>query len=303
MSHQRYGHGVCVVGSINIDTSFDVPNIPAPGETVLAFQKTIGAGGKGANQAVAAASLGSEVAFVGCVGEDSQGVFVREALAGRGVDVTNMRAVTGATTGGAMILVAPDGENVIVVDPGANSHLDSAGVEAYLGAHDPAVVIAQLEINLDVVLTAAKSTRGLFILNPAPMTADPSAVTEILRYTDVLVPNRTELGRLAGTTTPVTVPDIDRCVAGVDFGGHVIVTLGSDGVAVYEAGKARTAVLFDPVRVETVDTSGAGDAFCGALAHELASGQDLSTAVSRANEVAAWSTAIHGAQIPSTGPA
>jgi ribokinase len=84
----------------------------------------------------------------------------------------------------------------------------------------------------------------------------------------------------------------------VDFGGHVIVTLGGDGVALYEAGKARTAVLFDPVRVETVDTSGAGDAFCGALAHESASGQDLSTAVFRANQVAAWSTTIHGAQMP-----
>jgi ribokinase len=141
---QRYGRGVCVVGSINIDTSFDVPNIPAPGETVLALQKTVGAGGKGANQAVAAASLGSEVAFVGCVGEDSQGAFVRAALAGRGVDVTNMRTVADATTGGAMILVAPDGENVIVVDPGANRHLDSAYVEAYLCAHDPAVVVAQL---------------------------------------------------------------------------------------------------------------------------------------------------------------
>lgn len=301
MSHPQCPAGICVVGSINVDTTFGVPHVPRPGETVLTLRKSVGSGGKGANQAVAAASLGSRVAFLACVGEDPEGTFVLDALMRRGVEVTNVRTVAGAATGTAMVLVAPDGENVIVVDRGANSHLDGAHVEAYLRSNSPAVVMAQLEINLDAVLAAARSTHGTFILNPAPMTADPSALAEILRYTDVLVPNRTELGRLARTATPATMLDIDGCVAELDFGGHVIVTLGSDGVALYEAGTTNAALLFDPVEVETVDTSGAGDAFCGALGHELAAGRDLRTAVSRANQVAAWSTTLHGAQI-TAGP-
>ena len=297
MSQPQRPAGVCVVGSINVDTTFGVPHVPRPGETVLTLRKSVGSGGKGANQAVAAASLGSKVAFLACVGEDPEGTFVLDALMRRGVDVTNVRTVTGVATGTAMVLVAPDGENVIVVDRGANSDLDGAHVEAYLGSHSPAVVMAQLETNLDAVLAAARSTHGTFILNPAPMTADPLALAEILRYTDVLVPNRTELGRLARTATPATMLEIDGCVAGLDFVGHVIVTLGSDGVVLYEAGTTDGAIRFDPVEVETVDTSGAGDAFCGALGHELAAGRDLRTAVSRANQVAAWSTTLHGAQI------
>lgn len=296
--HERSG-GICVVGSINVDTTFGVPHVPRPGETVLTLRKSVRSGGKGANQAVAAASLGSRVAFLACVGEDPEGAFALEVLTSREVDVTNVRRVAEAATGTAMVLVAPDGENVIVVDQGANTHLDCAHVQAYLSSNNPAVVMAQLETNLDAVLTAAQSTHGTFILNPAPMTADPSALAEILRFTDVLVPNRNELGRLARTATPETISDVGGCVADLHFSGHVIVTLGSEGVAVYEAGRANAALLFDPVKVETVDTSGAGDAFCGALAHELACGRDLGTAVSRANQVAAWSTTRHGAQITS----
>ncbi|HEY5528489.1 MAG TPA: ribokinase, partial [Thermoleophilia bacterium] len=286
MNYQQRAASICVVGSINVDTTFGVSHVPRPGETILTLRKSVGAGGKGANQAVAAASLGSKVAFLGCIGEDPDGTFVLEALMRRGVNVTNVRTVAGSATGTAMVLVAPDGENVIVVDQGANGQLESADVVAYLHSNNPAVVMAQLETNLDAVLTAAKSTHGTFILNPAPMTTDPSALAEILRYTDVLVPNRTELGRLARRATPVTISDVDGCVAELDFDGHVIVTLGKDGVAVYEAGTSNAVVLFGPVEVEAVDTSGAGDAFCGALGHELADGRDLRTAVSRANQIA-----------------
>lgn len=304
MSDQERPASICVVGSINFDTTFGVPHVPRPGETVLTSRKSVGAGGKGANQAVAAASLGSSVAFLACVGDDPAGIFALDVLRSHGVEVSNVRTVAEAATGTAMILVAADGENVIVVDQGANSHLDGAEVAAYLHSNSPKVVMAQLETNLDAVLAAAKSTSGTFILNPAPMTVHPSALAEVLRYTDVLVPNRTELGRLARTGTPLSIPDIDRCVAGLAFNGHVIVTLGGDGVAVYEAGRTETAVLFEPVEVETIDTSGAGDAFCGALGHELAAGQDLCTAVFRANQVAAWSTTFNGAQIaPGAGGA
>ena len=289
---------MCVVGSINVDTTFGLSHIPTPGETVLTLRKSVGAGGKGANQAVAAASLGSRVSFIGCIGDDRDGAFALKTLSARGVDVTNIRTLTDAATGTATVLVAPDGENVIVVDQGANVYLDPYAIEAHLSSHEPRVVMAQLETNFDAVLAAAKnSASATFILNPAPMPAEPSAVAELLQYTDVLVPNRTELARLAGTETPSNLADLDRCVASLDFNGRVIVTLGSEGVAVYEAGSPRRGVLVDPVRVDAIDTSGAGDAFCGALGHCLASGDYLHTAVLRANQVAAWSTTAHGAQL------
>jgi ribokinase len=304
VSEQRPRAGICVVGSINVDTTFGVPHIPAPGETVLTLRKAVAAGGKGANQAVAAAALGSLVSFIGCVGDDRDGAYALDALSARGVDVRNICTLSDTPTGTAMVLVAPDGENVIVVDQGANGRLEPAQVETQLSALDPAVVSAQLETNLDAVLAAAKnSIEATFLLNPAPMTTEPAAIAEILQYTDVLVPNRTELARLAGTEPPTTLSDLDRCVAALDFPGRVIITLGSAGVAVYESGLARRGALVDPLRVETIDTSGAGDAFCGALAHCLAAGDDLSAAVLRANHVAAWSTTLHGAQITKDHPA
>lgn len=271
--------------------------MPQPGETVLSLRKTVGAGGKGANQAVAAAALGGSVGFVSCVGQDPEGVFLMDVLEARGIPVTNVRIVGGAATGTATILVDPGGENVIIVDQGANALVNAQDVTTYLGTASPRVVMSQLEIGLDAVLAAAEGSNGLFILNPAPMTANTKDLAEILRLTDILVPNRAELGRLANTQTPVTIADIDHCVARMDFAGQVIVTLGSDGVAVYASGKSGARSLVPPVRVESVDTSGAGDAFCGALGHGLAAGLDLLAAVSHANRFAAWSTTIHGAQV------
>lgn len=271
--------------------------MPQPGETILTLRKSVGAGGKGANQAVAAAALGSTVAFLSCVGQDPDGAFLMDVLEARGVPVTNVRVVGEAATGTATILVDPGGENVIIVDQGANAYVNAQDVKIYLGAASPAVVMSQLEIGLDSVLAAADGSNGLFILNPAPMTANTMDLAEILGLTDILVPNRAELGLLANTQTPVTISDVDHCVAELDFAGQVIVTLGSDGVAVYASGKAGPRLLVPPVQVESVDTSGAGDAFCGALGQGLAAGLDLLTAVSHANRFAAWSTTIHGAQI------
>lgn len=298
MNHQPRQTSVCVVGSINVDTVFRLSHIPTPGETVLALHKSVGAGGKGANQAVAAASLGSRVSFIGCIGDDREGAFSLEILSARGVDVTSIRTLTGAATGTATVLVSPDGENVVVVNPGANGHLDPHAIEAYLSSHEPKVVLAQLETNFDAVLAAAKNSESAtFILNPAPMPAAPAAVANLLEYTDVLVPNRAELGLLAGTATPSSPADLDRCVESLDFNGRVIVTLGREGVDVYEAASPRRGVLIDPERVDAIDTTGAGDAFCGALGHYIASGDNLHTAVFRANRVAAWSTTTHGAQL------
>lgn len=299
MSGARLRGSIYVVGSINVDTTFGVPRIPAPGETVLASRRAVASGGKGANQAVAAAALGSLVSFIGCVGADRDGAYALETLRARGVDVSNVDSRDDDPTGTAIVLVAPNGENVIVVDQGANGHVDPLRVEARLHAARPVVVLAQLETNLDAVLAAAMSSgSATFILNPAPTSMPSTALGEILAYTDVMVPNRTELAWLAGVDTPRTSSEVDDCVAALDFAGHVIVTLGGDGAVMYEAGREGRGVLIAPVTVDTIDTSGAGDAFCGALGHCLAAGDNLDSAVRRANEVAAWTTTLHGAQIP-----
>lgn len=297
MNLQQPRHGFCIVGSANVDTTFRLAHLPRPGETILALEKSVRAGGKGANQAVAAAALGSFVTFLSCVGQDPEGVFLLDILESRGVPVTNVRMEGRVATGTATILVDPGGENVIIVDQGANAHVNAEDVTIYLRAANPAVVMSQLEIRLDSVLAAAEGSKGLFILNPAPMTMNTKDLAEILKLTDILVPNRAELGHLAKTQTPVTISDVDRCVAELDFTGQVIVTLGSDGVAVYASGKSGPRLLVPSMQVDSVDTSGAGDAFCGALGQGLAAGLDLLTAVSHANTFAAWSTTIHGAQV------
>lgn len=207
MSGARLRGSICVVGSINVDTTFGVPRIPAPGETVLASRRAVAAGGKGANQAVAAAALGSLVSFIGCVGADRDGAYALEVLRARSVDVSDVESRDDAPTGTAMVLVAPNGENVIVV------------------------VLAQLETNLDAVLAAARSSgSATFILNPAPTSMPSTALGEILAYTD-MVPNRTELAWLAGTGTPRSSSEVDDCVAVLEFAGHVVVTLHGAQIA------------------------------------------------------------------------
>jgi ribokinase len=299
---------VCVLGSVNVDTTYRVPQIPALGETVLAVQRTVAPGGKGANQAVAAATMGSRVAFIGCTGSDPEAELAIASLVRHGVDVSQLRAVTDAPTGTAVLVVDERGENVIVVDAGANQRLDPALVSAHLSSTSYDVVLAQLEINLNAVVSAAMS-RGsaAFILNPAPMNADHGTFRDLLAHTDVLVPNRPELARLAGRPLPADQDELDRCVAQLEFGGVVVVTLGSAGVAVYERGPARRPTLIDAVRVESVDTTGAGDTFCGVLGHFMAQHGDVTRAARQANEMAALSTTVYGAQVPaglftSSGP-
>lgn len=291
---------VCVVGSINIDTTYLVPAIPRPGETVLAADKVVAPGGKGANQAAAAAAMGSRVAFVGRVGDDPEAVLAIGSMAQHGVDVSQLLTIAGSATGTAVILVAQGGENVIAVDPGANRMLTPESVEAHLAMTAYDVILAQLEIDPAAVLAAARSRRGAtFVLNPAPILADHAMTRELLRNTDVLVPNRPELGRLVGGPTPATLEELDRAVETVDFDGIVVVTLGAEGAVVYDrrvAGRLRTVI--EPVHVETVDATGAGDVFCGVLAFGLASGEDVVKAARRANEMAARSTTVVGARVP-----
>jgi ribokinase len=289
---------ICVVGSINIDTTYLVPAIPRPGETVLAAGKLVAPGGKGANQAAAAGAMGSRVAFVGRVGDDREAALATGSLTQHGVDVSQLLRITGSATGTAVILVDQGGENVIAVDPGANRMLTAEAVAAHLAATAYDVILAQLEIDPATVLAAARNRHGAtFVLNPAPILEDHAMTREILRHVDVLVPNESELGRLVGRPTPATRVELDGAVEALGFDGIVVVTLGAEGAVVYDggaAGRRRTAI--EPVRVETVDTSGAGDVFCGVLAHGLAAGDGVVEAARRANVVASRSTTVVGAR-------
>jgi ribokinase len=289
---------ICVVGSINVDTTYRLSSLPAPGETALAAHSFVAPGGKGANQATAAAVSGSETVFVGCVGEDEYGRMARHSLAAAGVDVSHLVSVPDAPTGTAVLLVDDEGENVIVVDPGANHRIDPAALAAHLPAAQYDVILVQLEVNLDAVVAAAgaKGT-GALIVNPAPMPASRDLLDHVLAHADVLVPNRPELARLAGTPVPRDAFELDQCVARLDAAGAVVVTLGSAGAAVYAQGSRGPGVLVDPVLVDSVDTTGAGDAFCGAFAHFFARDGDVLAAARRANELAALSTTVRGARI------
>lgn len=287
---------VIVVGSANLDTTFRVPRVPSAGETLLANGRTVTPGGKGANQAVAAAVSGGAVTFIGALGCDSAGETMLESLRSHGVDTASIHLLDEVPTGTATVIVDDTGENLIVVDPGANGRLSVDRVEAALAGLDAPVVLAQLEVPLATVQAAAEaSAERTFILNPAPMMAMEELIP-LLSMTDVLVPNQSELGLLAGEPTPRTVEEVRRCVAALSYGGSVIVTLGALGAAVFQSVDDELVHLPAPA-VQAVDTSGAGDVFCGVLAHGLSQGRDLVDATRRAVVAAAESTTYPGAQL------
>jgi ribokinase len=273
---------ITVVGSINLDLVVTVERHPAPGETVMGGDCRQLPGGKGANQAVAAARLGSAVAMVGRVGDDAQGGWLRGALAGDRVDVRHVRADRDAPTGMALIAVDARGENTIVVSPGANARVSPRDVaKAGELVSDADVVLLQHEVPHEAVAAAIEAARGLVVLNPAPARGLAGPV-------DVLVPNRGELEGLAGASgDPVMLA---RSVAGARA---VVVTLGAEGAVVVEGERAERVPA---PRVKVVDTTGAGDAFCGALAQALADGAQLVEAARWAVRVAAVSVTRHGAQ-------
>jgi ribokinase len=288
---------VVVVGSLNLDLVVRVPRLPGPGETASGGAVFRNPGGKGANQAVAAARLGRGVAMIGCVGDDQAGRDLLASLEADGVDSSHVRVVDGVPSGAAFITVSEDGENQIVVSPGANARLTAEDVGAAGAAlREAAVTLLQLEIPLEAVAAAARTAGGRVVLNPAPVRALPE---KLLEEVDVLVPNRVELAQLAAAPVPGTVEEATR-LAGRLPARAVVVTLGADGALVVEHGHA-SHVPAVPVR--PVDTTAAGDAFCGGLADALAAGAALQDAAGWAVRVAAAACTRPGAQASLPTPA
>jgi ribokinase len=284
-----------VIASVNVDYAMTLPRLPGPGETVLGGTLLVGAGGKGANQAVAARKLGAEVRVIGAIGDDAAGAGVRRGFDAIGIDTKGMVTVPAAATGTALILVDGQGRNSIAVASGANLRLTEAMAAAHADAvREADVLLCQLEVPLRVVRWALAEARRhgvTTILNPAPAQDLPA---DLLALVDYLTPNGGEAEALAGTR--VTDPESARDAAtrllarGV---GTVIVTLGEQGSL---ACTPEVASHFPAFPVRAVDTTAAGDAFSGALAVGLAAGGTLEQAIPLANAAAALTCTRAGAQ-------
>ncbi len=281
---------VTSVGSLNLDVTITVGTLPAPGQTVLGTSAARAGGGKGGNQAAAARAAGASVAMVARVGDDDAGRLMLEDLEGRGIDVAGVARVSGEYSGSATIAVdSRHGENLIIVDPGANGALEPSDVR--IGAvRDAAVVAAQLEVPIPAVLAAAEHTRGLFILNPSPAVPLQPALLERVA---VLVVNQSELGILAGVDTPAGRDDASAALRGFGPPVPTIVTLGAAGALVHDGDAVHS---LPALPVTPVDTTGAGDCFCGILAARLAAGDPLVEAARLATAGAALATLAPGAR-------
>jgi ribokinase len=282
---------VTVVGSLNEDVLVAVGRLPGRGETVIGRSTALAPGGKGANQAAAAGRLGGGVHMVGRVGADPAGDRQLAALAGSRVNVSRVLPTAGVPTGSATIPVEDGtGENLIVVVPGANAELteEDADVDSVRRA---AVVLLQLEVPMATVEAAARAATGTVVLTPAPPQPLPAGLVERV---DVLVPNEHELAQLAGAGAGERAPGELAALARSVASSAVVVTLGARGALVVP--EDGPVVLQAPPRVEPVDTTGAGDCFCGALAQALAGGAPLVDAVRYAVAAAALSTTGPGAR-------
>ncbi|HXD88541.1 MAG TPA: ribokinase [Urbifossiella sp.] len=287
---------VCVVGSSNLDMNAYVERLPLAGETRTGQRFTTGYGGKGANQAVMAARLGAEVRFIGRVGDD---IFGRDMLANfqnEGIDTTHVLVTESTSSGVAIITVDTVGRNSIVVIPGANGHLTAADVGAARAAIETAqVLVCQMEVPLEANLAALRIAveAGIpVIFNPAP--APTTLPQEVYRSSTVLCVNETEAARLAGREVQ-SIEDAEIVTHLFQERGakNVIVTFGSSGCLL---ATANGTVHIPAPQVLAVDTTGAGDAFLGSLAVDLAGGLDLAAAADRACRIAAITVQSAGAQ-------
>ncbi|MET7651655.1 MULTISPECIES: ribokinase [unclassified Streptomyces] len=288
-----YDHDLLVVGSANADLVIGVERRPAAGETVLGSDLAVHPGGKGANQAVAAARLGARTALLARVGDDAYGGLLLDSQRAAGVDTAGV-LVGGAPTGVALITVDPSGDNSIVVSPGANGHLTPADVRAATGLlHASRVVSAQLEIPLETVVEVVGNLAAgsRFVLNPSPPRPLPA---EVLAACDPLIVNEHEAKVILGEAAGVgDEPEEWARLLLAKGPKSVVVTLGGEGALVASAeGVSRVP----SVKVTAVDTTGAGDSFTAALAWRLGTGSSLAEAAAYAARVGAVAVTRPGAQ-------
>ncbi len=290
------GH-ILVVGSINTDLVVNVPWLPAPGETARGPDVSRIPGGKGANQAVAAARLGASVRMIGATGDDDLGAERVAELEAEGIDVRFVKKVPKCATGMAFIAVNPQGQNSIVVAACANAHVTGGFVRnceaAFEGA---AVILLQLETTLDAVQAAielGKKHGAHVILNPAPVPTEPIP-TMILSSVDDLVPNQTELAKLARQEADTPLIDTVQSLHTKSGTKRIIATLGPDGALIsHPPFGQKTLSSYD---VNPIDTTAAGDAFIGAYGAALSEGKHCASAVEWGLAAGAFSVTKRGAQ-------
>ncbi|MEU7299172.1 ribokinase [Streptomyces sp. NPDC007206] len=287
-----FDYDLLVVGSANADLVIDVERRPAAGETVLGGDLAVHPGGKGANQAVAAARLGADTALLARVGDDAHGRLLLDSLRAAGVDTVGV-LVGEAPTGVALITVDPSGDNSIVVSPGANAKLAPADVRTAVSLFLASrVVSTQLEIPLETVVEVVRNLApgSRLVLNPSPPRPLP---TEVLAACDPLIVNEHEARVILGDACVSEDPEDWARLLLAKGPRSVVVTLGAQGALVCDSsGVARVA----SVKVDAVDTTGAGDAFTAALAWRLATGADLADAAAYAARVGAAAVTRRGAQ-------
>ena len=289
---------IVVVGSANMDMVISAADFPQPGETLTGYGFMTNHGGKGANQAVAVARLGANVSFVGKVGDDDFGRATVEMMRKEGIDVSALTITKDAPTGVALITTIPNGENTIVIEPGANAKLTPEDIE---NAKDifsqAAIVLMQLEtpvVTLTKVAAIAKQQGALVVLNPAPAPTAPLP-KELLQNVDLLIPNETEASAMSDVAVE-TEADIPTAMERLQTLGiqHIIVTLGSKGACTCIDGEL---LLVPSRKVEAVDTTAAGDTFCGALCTALLQSKKMPEAMLYGCKAAAVSVTRRGAQM------
>lgn len=294
--------GIVVVGSLNADLTIYTERLPQPGETVHGNGFAVNPGGKSANQAVAASKLGGRVSLIGAVGEDPNGIMLLDSTASAGVDVSRVRR-SDTATGVAVISVDARGENSIIISAGANGTLSPADVD-FAAFRDAAVVCLCLEVGIDTVVAAAQAGHdagATVLLNLSPYAEVPELLAGL---SDVLLVNAHEAALFLGSEAfipgadaeaeawePVRSQFADRGLQ------RVLVTLGSQGSVVLDStARGEQLTRIAPTRVNAVDTTGAGDAFTGAVAARLAAGDSLVDAASFASVAAALAATKKGTQ-------
>ncbi|WP_432974097.1 ribokinase [Dactylosporangium sp. CA-233914] len=296
---------IVVVGSLNVDVVVPLRELPAAGQTVLSADHQRSGGGKGGNQAVAAARLGRSVAMVAAVGVDPEGEWLTGLLAAEGV-ATGAVLRAPRPTGQAIVMVTADGDSTIVVSSGANMWLAAEHLLPFAGLLAEArALLVQQEVRAEVVTASVAAAGGLVVLNPAPARPIDRSV---LARVDVLVPNRGELAALVGAQPTGDLDELAAMARSLGTRGPVVVTLGADGALVV----ARDRECLVPAEpVTAVDATGAGDTFCAGLADALLDGAAIEEAARWASRVAAvtvtrpgaMASAPRRAEVTSVGPA